>query len=495
MTTTRKNVIANYFGSGWSAGLSFVSIPFLLSMLGAESYGLVSFFFAIKAIATVFDFGLAVATNREVAFRLGRKDPSVPSLVKTVEVLNWIIGIIISLIVWSLLRVFIVDWVSAEGLTSDQLVMMSLLFAVSLGVSWPVVLYQNLLRSFGEHAAYNAALCLSSTLRNPGALFVLWVFSPKIEVFMSWSLIVSVIEIMTYWTLVKGKIPLVSDSLVSFFNYKSLRGMKRFALGTGFSSIIASIIFQADKVLISKLLNLELLGYYSAILAIVGSFGKLTTPIVRAVFPHLALTYGSGHIDSVADIYKNHAHIVNGLLMPIVLALVTFGPQILELWLPPSVATDDLGDVLVLLAVAYMFYSLANMPIIILMVFKDVNILVISRIIALAFLIPLLQLLITNYGLEGAALAVFSCSVFLYVVLVVSVSRRIFPTYRMNELTMVVGPLLVSAPIFYLSKTVLTIWPDGNLVWISLAGVGVIASYLIIFRSYLLKLDVLNRGV
>lgn len=494
MSNTRKNVIANYLGAGWSAALSFITIPFLLSMLGAETYGLIALFFAIKAIATVFDFGLAVTTNREVAFRLGCKDSSIGALITTVEILYWVISIIISLIVWGLLRLFLVDWVSIEELTSDQLVMMSLLFAVSLGISFPVVLYQNLLRSFNEHVAYNIALALSATFRNPGALLLLWAFSATIEVFMNWYLIASVIEIMMYWMLVKGKIALVSDCSSGRFDYGSLSGMKRFAVGAGFSSIIAAIIFQVDKVFISKFLNLESLGYYSAILALVGAFGKLTTPIVTAVFPRLASTYGSGDIGSVANMYQRYAYMINKLLVPLVVALIAFAPQILELWLPSNARTSDLYYVEIFLAIAYMFYSLANMPIIILMVFKNVNVLIISRIVALVLLVPILLFLIINYGLGGVAVGVLSCSVCLYMVLVVSVSRKIFIHHRMNELAMLVKPLLVSIPIFYLMQSSVVIWPDDNLAWIPLAMVGVIVSYLIIFYSYLQNLQSRNSG-
>ncbi len=495
MSNTRKNVIANYFGAGWSAMLSFLTIPFLLSMLGAEAYGLIALFLAIKAIASVFDFGLAVATNREVAFRLGCKDSPIGSLITTVEVLYWIIGIIISFIVWGVLQLFLVDWVSTEVLRSDQLVIMSLFFAISLGISFPVVLYQNLLRSFNKHIAYNIALVLSATFKNPGALLLLWMFSSSIEVFMNWYLITSVVEIIMYWMLVKGKIALVSDCSSGRFNYSSLSGMKKFAVGTGVSSIIAAVIFQIDKVLISKFLNLELLGYYSAILALVGAFGKLTTPIVTAVFPRLATTYGAGDVKSVANMYQYYTQTINRLLVPIVVALIAFAPQILELWLPSAVENSDLYYVVIFLGIAYMFYSLANMPIITLMAFKNINILIVFRTIALVLLVPVLLFLIINYGLKGAAIGVLSCSIFLYMALVISVSRKIFIHYKINEISMLVIPLLVSVPIFYLLQSALVIWSDNNFSWLLLAIVGTIVSYIIIFHSYFLSRKARNRSV
>ncbi|WP_241085765.1 lipopolysaccharide biosynthesis protein [Candidatus Vondammii sp. HM_W22] len=487
MTKNRNNVIANYIGAGWSAALSFVTIPLLLSMLGAEYYGLISLFLALKAIATVFDFGLAVATNREVVFRLEKKSSSVDTLITTVVTLYWVIGIVISFVVWLLLQIFLIDWVSAKELTSDQLAMTSLLFTLSLSISWPVALYQNILRSIDEYVTYNIALAVSATFRNPGALLVLWIFSPTIEVFMYWYLMASVLEILMYWGLVRRKLSLVLDYSRGRFDCNSLSGMKRFALGTGFSSIVATIIYQVDKMLIFKLLSLELLGYYSAILALVGAFGKLTAPIATAAFPKLTSTYGSGDMDSVADMYLRYAHMITNVLVPMVVGFIAFAPQILELWCTSCTISNDLYYVFVFLSIAYMFYSLADMPVISQMVFKNINILIISRVVALVLLVPLLSFLIVDYGLEGAAVGVLACSVFLYIILAISTSKIIFPQYRVNEPVMLVKPLLISISIFYSLQHIYLVWSKDSLTWISLAVVGAITSYLIIFRSYFVR--------
>jgi O-antigen/teichoic acid export membrane protein len=463
-------------------------------MLGAESYGLIALFLSLKAISIVFDFGLAIATNREVAFRLGSKSQPIGSLIMTVERLYWVIGIAVSFLVWFLLHTYLVDWVSIKKLTSDQLLMMSFLFSISLGISWPITLYKNLLRGFGEHVTYNVALISSATFRNLGTLLVLWMFASSIEVFMYWYLIVSVMEIIMYWILVKRKVALLSDILLDRYDFGSLFRMKKFALGTGFSSIIVIIIYQADKILISKLLDLELLGYYSAILAIVGAFGKLTTPIVTAVFPRLVSIYGVGDINGVAKVYRHYATVIVNLLVPIVVAFIAFSPKILELWLSSSEIANDLQYVFIFLSIAYMFYSSTNMSIIVQMVYKNIKLLIISRVVALILLIPFLMVLITKYGLEGASIGVLVCSVFLYIILTTSATRKIFPKFKLNEPYLLVGPLLVSTPIFYLLQRSMVMWEKDSLAWLPIVVLGLIVSYLIIFRSSLLKMKIKNSN-
>ena len=42
----KKNIVANYFGQGWSVLMGVLFIPLYIKELGAESYGLIGFFSA-----------------------------------------------------------------------------------------------------------------------------------------------------------------------------------------------------------------------------------------------------------------------------------------------------------------------------------------------------------------------------------------------------------------------------------------------------------------
>lgn len=483
MENARKNVVSNYAGAGWSALVSFVTIPFLLSMLGAESYGLIALFLSIKSIAAVFDFGLAMSSNREVAFRLGVKKNNVFDFIATVEVLSWLLGVCLSLVIWLLLKYFLNDWVSVHELSSNQLLMASLLFVFSLIGSWPALLYQNVLRGLNEHVRFNIALIIVSTLRNPGALLVIWLFSADVEAFMMWFLVVSVLEVILYRWLMRKRVKTISNGVVGKVDFNSLAGMKKFALGAGVSSIFATLIYQLDKILISMHMDLASVGYYSALLALVGVFGKLTTPVVRAVFPGLTAILSKGDTEAVACLYKHYAQMIASIILPMMVAIIAFAPQILALWLPAGADIAMLSNVLLMLSIAYVFYSLTNMPIIVHMVFKAVKLLIITRIVASIVLVPVLAFLINEFDLFGAAAGVLVCSITLHVILVFSVSRRLFPTYAIGELRMLLPPFLISAAIFLLLWQIYQVQSTGDNYWIISALFGVVASYAVFFRK------------
>ena len=67
MTLTTKNIIANFAGSGWSALMGLIFLPFYIRLMGAESYGIVGIFVSLQAIFSILDLGLSQTLNREMA--------------------------------------------------------------------------------------------------------------------------------------------------------------------------------------------------------------------------------------------------------------------------------------------------------------------------------------------------------------------------------------------------------------------------------------------
>ena len=67
MSSVKRNIIANYLGSGWIALMSLAFIPFYIRLMGAEAYGIVGVFISLQAMLAVLDLGLSQTLNREMA--------------------------------------------------------------------------------------------------------------------------------------------------------------------------------------------------------------------------------------------------------------------------------------------------------------------------------------------------------------------------------------------------------------------------------------------
>src|ERR1039458_7259727 len=88
--STKKNVIANYFGQGWRALMSFAFIPLYIKYLGNEAYGLMGIYAMLQAWLVLLDMGMKPALGREMArFSAGAHNTqSIRDLLRSIELIG-----------------------------------------------------------------------------------------------------------------------------------------------------------------------------------------------------------------------------------------------------------------------------------------------------------------------------------------------------------------------------------------------------------------------
>src|SRR5262249_53701935 len=98
MSLIRRNIIANFAGQGWIALMSFLFVPVYLKFIGAEGYGLVSFFVLLSTTFSLLDCGLGVTATRQAASFV-EADPAdrknISTLLRTIEALYWAVAALI----------------------------------------------------------------------------------------------------------------------------------------------------------------------------------------------------------------------------------------------------------------------------------------------------------------------------------------------------------------------------------------------------------------
>src|ERR1035437_5965996 len=86
----KRNVVANYFGQGWSALMSLAFVPLYIRYLGIESYGLIGIFALLQAWLALLDIGMKPALGREMArFTAGaHNSQSIRDLARSIELIE-----------------------------------------------------------------------------------------------------------------------------------------------------------------------------------------------------------------------------------------------------------------------------------------------------------------------------------------------------------------------------------------------------------------------
>jgi len=326
------NLLANFIGSGWSAILGLLVIPFYIQRLGVEAYGVIGFYIALQTTLQILDFGLSPTMSREMARYSIQPDKAqeARNLVRTLEIGYWLLGVVIGCFILGGAGLIAEKWLNAEHLSAETLKIATASIGVLVILQWPVSFYQSGLMGLQKQVLANTLLVINSTLRHIGAVIVLWLFPPTLITYFLWQIIVSTFQIsvitLALWrSLPRGHQP-------DQFQFNLLRNIQGFALGMSGITLSSLILTQADKIILSKTLSLEGYGYYMVASTVNNGLALLVLPVFSFVFPRLSALAVLADDVKTALFYHRSEQTLTACIFPIAGLLIFFPVEILWLW-------------------------------------------------------------------------------------------------------------------------------------------------------------------
>lgn len=262
MAVLRKNILANYLGQGWTALMGLAFIPLYIEFLGMEAYGLIGFFSVLQVCFALLDMGLTPTLSREMArYNVGvYSSESIRDLLRSVEVFLFMTTLIIVSIGVALSPWVALNWFKLIDMSNTVVTQALSIMVLVAGMRLLEGIYRGSLIGLQRQVALNVANSFLATLRWLGAVCVLAWVSPTIQAFFLWQCLSSVIAIITLALLTYNCIP--ENTTNAKFSWLILRGLRKFAGGMFSISVLALILTQVDKVILSRLLLLNEYGYY-----------------------------------------------------------------------------------------------------------------------------------------------------------------------------------------------------------------------------------------
>jgi O-antigen/teichoic acid export membrane protein len=414
MSSVRANLIANFAGQGWIALMGFVFVPFYLRFIGAEGYGLVGFFVLLSAAMALLDGGLAAAATRQIAtfIKADREEKAqTVTLLITIEALFWFVAIITGIALAFGAHLVAAHWLKVDAERIPQVASGLRLMAAALVVQFPIAFYSGCLVGLQRQVQLNVINSVSATLRGIGAVLVLWLIAPNVQTFFGWQCIVSLINVLAlrfaFWRTIG------ETSRGQQFELRALRNVGRFAAGVGGINIFAFLLTQLDKIVLSKILPLQLFGYYTLAWTL-GTFAiRFTTPIFNAYYPRITELIGQGSHKGCLDlpekneleyVYLKASRVMAIVIVPFSVWVAFFSRELLALWTrDPAVANAAAGAVSVI-ALGTMCNGFMNIPYGLQLASGWTGLAFWQNVIAAIILAPLTNLFAIYYGLTGAAL-------------------------------------------------------------------------------------------
>jgi len=477
-TTIKKNVLANFLGKIWLALLSLIFVPIYISILGIEAYGIIGFYIVLQSLFQILDLGLGRSLNREISLNAKKPDnfQYIHNAVWTLEMVYWSISIFIVVLFLFISPLLANNWINSKVFSNDELGQIVLFIGVLIAARWPVSFYKSGLMGLQEQVLINSIDIVTSTMQGVVGVLIIWKISPSIQAFLLWQIVSSGLILIAYVIALKSKLP--KSIQPGEFDYKIIKKLSRFLAGVSGTTILAILIMQIDKIVLGKMLPLDIFGYYMVAVMISSKLLLFVAPFSTACFPQFVEYVGNGNSDKLVALYHKSCQFVAVAILPIAFFISIYSYEVLLLWTGDVTLSERIGFTLPVLILGTAINGLLTIPYTIQLAFGWTRLGFMQNLLTIVFIVPLLIWLIDMYGMLGAASAWLFVNIAYLVVgmpimhkkmLVGELSRWLFVD--------ILKPVIIPVVVMTVGKIILPTELSGWLLIIYLFTILIIAAF------------------
>lgn len=401
VASLRRNVVANLVGGGWVALLTLAITPVQINLLGMESYGLIGFITTLQIMIGVLDLGLTSTITRELAGDTSPGRQASRPLVRTALTFYWGIALLIGGALFVCAEWVSIAWFNPQEVSHSEIAKGLQVVAFVLALRWPVALYSGALAGVQRMDVLNLAKAAIATLRLVGGMLILLAWR-DLAAFLVWVAFSALVEVLLYAAICRKIMPELDWRLG--FSVHALKNIWGFSLSMNGLALLGMGITQLDRLLISKILPLESLGYYSLAYSTATAISLVLSALSSALMPSFAAAYAANARETLLqryDIANRVALFGTGLVS---FSLIFFGEPLLSMWVNPDAARGA-WRALAFLAGGFWFSAAVSSAYNIgVACRRPAPLLKLSAMSAVIYA-PLLYGMIFFWGIDGAALA------------------------------------------------------------------------------------------
>ncbi|MBT8565444.1 oligosaccharide flippase family protein [Polynucleobacter paneuropaeus] len=399
----KRNIIANYLGQAWTALIGLALVPTYIQYLGIEAWGLIGFMALFQAWLNLLDLGLSPTLSREMTrSQAGALNAqSIRDLLRSFELIYSVIAFIILCLFW-----LIAPWLANNWLTSTLLNPASIRNAISvmglvLATRMVEQVYRGAILGLQHQVWLNSMQSFLATIRWVGVLGVLAYVSSTIEAFFLWQGLISIISALILAIKTYRLLPI--GMRAARFDLVAVLRVRRFAGGIALTTLLALLLTQVDKLLLSKLVSLEDFGYYTLAGSVAGALGFLVSPIATAVSPRLTELVAKSQPELLIDTFHRASQWLAVLLIPVALAIVLFSEPLLYVWTGNVNLARLVAPLLALIALGTLLNGFMHIPYMVQLAHGWTGFAVRMNTVAVCLEVPFLLWVVPRFGSIGAA--------------------------------------------------------------------------------------------
>ena len=403
MSQIKRNILYNGFGQLASLLLGFVAVRFVFRKLGGDALGLIYFAQTLSVALTIgLQLGICESAVREVASHHSDRPDYIKSLIRTSSLLYWAAYLALGVVSYIAAPYLVHHWVKLNTMDASTATKMMRILTLGALVALPGGLYRALLPGLQHMGITNLIDVAGKALQQAGIFLILLMHGSLFQV-ACWIAFSTLVPVAVYWVVCAHYFS-VRALLLPGFSLAVVKENAGYASGLMTITLCSWVLGQADKVIISKVLPLALLGIYTFARSAINQGMLLTSAISNAMFPHFAALHGAGKTDEMKRAYSRiHDLICFGTIpvfagVPFVALPVfshVFDVRSAHALLLPST----------LLCIGYYMNGTLTMPYMVSLAMRRQDIAVRQNLVALLIVPPIDLIAIHWFGLNGAGLS------------------------------------------------------------------------------------------
>lgn len=448
-----RNIIFNYLGRAYSVGATYLFIPFYVSILGVEAYGIIAFYSVVVTFVAIADAGLSVAFAREIA--RGADRTRLVNLLSTIEVLLGSTTVALACTFF-----LSADWIAkywlnqGEKVSAQDVVMCLRLMALSVPAQLLISLYSaGLFGSQRQHVG-NLMQAAYTTARS-GLVILVLMQAPSVVTFFAWHLLATLV----FAVLFRASLLRVLGArwlACGRFVPAELRSVLAFAGGMLAISVVSLVNTQLDKVMVSKLFSIEQFGLYALAAMLAQLPVAVSTPVAMAFSPAMTALVAKGKTAEYERMYERFSALIALLGSLSAFGLAFFAGDVFAVWLAGQAVSGATLEVAMVMVLGGLFLCLQLTPYYLSLANGDNRSIAALAAATLVLSMPLTYLGATKFGLLGAATPWLLLNCINFFTLSAVVNGRHYPGRHRRWLWRCIGmPVLMAASCMFMLKSFL----------------------------------------
>jgi O-antigen/teichoic acid export membrane protein len=403
MSRVSRNVVYNGLGQALSVLLSLVAVRIVFRRLGGDALGLIYFSVAFSAALSVaVGLGVCESAVREVASHHRERPEYIASLIRTSSLLYWIAYLLLGLSACLLAPYLVHHWVKLSTLDDATAIRMMRILTLGALLVLPGGLYRALLVGL-QHMGVTNLIDVAGKAVQQGGIFLILLLHGRLIHVAFWIAGTSFLNLLVYGFFCTRYFP-SRALLIPGFSLAVVKQNVGYASGLMTITICSWGIGEMDKVMLSKLLPLALLGLYTFARGAINQGMLVTLAINNAIFPHFAGLHGAGEHDEMMRAYQK----IQGLITygtVLVFAAVPFAalPLFSRIFDMPSAHRLLLPATF--LCIGYYMNGAITAPYVVSLAMGRPDITARQNVLALFIVPPVSAVAIYFFGLSGAGLS------------------------------------------------------------------------------------------